>query len=444
MGARAWAAPPALALLAALVLAGPGRGGPVSAEAIRAAAAGESRGFYAARGFLPAWQGPAGRRAAVALERRIAGAAADGLDPADYPLRPLRDEPDPSRRDVLLTGLFLRYARHLAEGRITPRQAGIHWGAGGGKPGLAAALAHALREGSIDDTLDRLAPGGEEYAALREALAGEPPGSARAMALRINMDRWRWSRRDLGRRHLLVNIPGLDLEERDGGQVVRRMKVMVGTPASPTPVISSRVVSVALNPAWSIPEPTARRDILPLARRDPELLRERGIRVWRGPGARGEIQPEAVDWEAIGDGPLPYRFTQAAGQHNPLGRIKFLFPNRFNLLLHDTPMGHLFSERDRDVSAGCIRLERPIELAASLLAADGWTGESLERAIAEGDTSTLELSEPVPVHLVYLTVRPDAAGGIVELPDVYGHDERHVRALRRQQVRPAGSLPPGR
>jgi len=250
----------------------------------------------------------------------------------------------------------------------------------------------------------------------------------------VNLERWRWLPQDLGRRHLRINIAGFDLEARDGDRIDLEMRVITGRPYRRTPVFSDLMTYLVLNPSWTIPPKLAIEDKLPLIRKDPTYLARQGITVFSGWGADADVvDPATVDWAAVSARAFPYRLRQEPGPQNALGRIKFMFPNPFNVYLHDTPERGLFGRAARDFSSGCIRIQRPLELAEWLLGTDAeWTRTRIEELLATGEERTIRLSEPTPVHLLYWTAWA-GPGDVVEFrPDLYGRDQSVLRALEQR------------
>jgi murein L,D-transpeptidase YcbB/YkuD len=254
----------------------------------------------------------------------------------------------------------------------------------------------------------------------------------RAQQIELNLERWRWLPQDLGDRHILVNIAGFDLRVVEAGERVLDMRVMVGRPYRRTPVFSDTMRYLVLAPYWHVPRNLAVQDQLPLIRRDPGHLARLKIRVFEGWGAdTREIDPATIDWTQITANNFPYRLRQDPGPQNALGRVKFMFPNRFNVYLHDTPSRQLFAQASRDFSSGCIRIEHPIELAEYLLRdAPGWSRHAIERAADAGREKTVPLPRPIPVHLLYWTAWVDADGTMHFRRDIYASDERLERALQ--------------
>lgn len=250
------------------------------------------------------------------------------------------------------------------------------------------------------------------------------PVDQRIRQIRINMARMRRMPDHLGERHLLVNIPGFDLRVIDGNHHRLTMRVVVGRPSRPTPVFSSGLSHLVLNPYWHVPRKIAARDLLPKLKQAPEVLARQGIRVLSGWSADAvELDPREVDWEAYDPSALPFKLRQDPGPDNALGRIKFMLPNEHSVYLHDTPSRALFDDPVRAYSSGCVRLEAPVELAAYLYDQQGWPSADLHTALASGRNLGVPLRDPVPVHITYRTAWLDHAGRMAFRPDVYGWDD---------------------
>jgi murein L,D-transpeptidase YcbB/YkuD len=209
------------------------------------------------------------------------------------------------------------------------------------------------------------------------------------------------------------------------------MRVIAGRLARRTPFFAAELTGVTFNPSWTVPEKIALEDKLPLVLGDRASLARQHLRVFRVERGRWlEVDPAAVDWAAHGPGRFPYRLRQDPGPENALGRIKFQLPNRWDVYLHDTPSKELFARAERSFSSGCIRVERALDLAERLLAADpAWPRARIEEAIAAGQTLTVPLREPLPVYLLYATAWVDPDGTLQLREDVYGRDGELAAAL---------------
>ncbi|MCW5724208.1 MAG: L,D-transpeptidase family protein [Maricaulaceae bacterium] len=249
----------------------------------------------------------------------------------------------------------------------------------------------------------------------------------RIAQLRANLERWRWLPDDLGARHIRVNIADFRLEARADGQVERVHNVIVGRLYRRTPVFSSRMTYLVLNPWWETPRNLAVRDKLPAFRRDPGEVERLGFEVLTHSGDR--VDPATIDWNETPANPFPYRIRQRPGPLNALGQVKLMFPNIHNVYLHDTPTRGLFSQVRRDFSSGCIRVEDALDLTEWVLAGGEWDRERIDAAVASGRETVVRLPTAVPVHILYLTAVAEAGGSIRFVDDLYGRDPALIAAL---------------
>jgi murein L,D-transpeptidase YcbB/YkuD len=248
-----------------------------------------------------------------------------------------------------------------------------------------------------------------------------------------NMERWRWLTHDLGSRYILVNIAGFYLEVIDIGRLQMTMKVVVGKPYRRTPVFTSTMTYLVFHPFWHVPARIAREDLLPKIKRDAAFLNKEKIRVFEGWGAEArKIDPAEIDWQKITAAGLKFRFRQDPGPQNALGRVKFMLPNPYDVYLHDTPARELFDKTRRDFSHGCIRIEKPLELAEYLLKNHpDWPPEKIRSTLAGSVTTekTVKLPEPINVHVLYWTAWLGADNQIYFSADIYDRDNVLEAAL---------------
>jgi murein L,D-transpeptidase YcbB/YkuD len=248
--------------------------------------------------------------------------------------------------------------------------------------------------------------------------------------LRVNLERTRWMRSRF-ENGVIVDIAGFDARYVRNGETLWQGRAMVGKPYRSTPVLSAKIRTVVLNPTWTVPPTILEHDILPEVRRDPAYLDRRQIRVIDKSGQA--VAAASVDWRAYTAATLPYTLRQGPGPENPLGRIKFLFPNPHAVYLHDTPSRSLFQLADRASSSGCIRVEKPLELAAALIeGTPGWSPERIDQTVASGETRAIAIARPVPIYLLYWTVGLDPDGNIRFKKDVYGRDRAVLTTLDRE------------
>ncbi|MGD9333126.1 MAG: L,D-transpeptidase family protein [Desulfobacterales bacterium] len=260
------------------------------------------------------------------------------------------------------------------------------------------------------------------------------PVDQRIEQLIINMERWRWIPDDLGLRYLAINIADFRLTMVDQGRMRGSMRVVVGRFYRKTPVFSGTMTYLDFNPFWNIPRRLAIEDILPQIKKDPDYITRQGIRVFSDwtPEAV-EVSPQEVDWDAYHAGYFPIRLQQVPGPRNALGRIKFMFPNKHAVYLHDTPAKGLFEEVSRDFSSGCIRVEDPVTLAEfTLEGTPGWDRETIENHLADRQRRVVRLAQPLPVHLLYWTAWSDDNGTVFFREDIYKRDAPLMRALKEK------------
>ena len=257
------------------------------------------------------------------------------------------------------------------------------------------------------------------------------PLKERVRQIELNMERWRWLPQELGTRYLLVNIANFELALIEEAQKAMTMRAVVGKRYRRTPVFSSKMTYLVLSPYWHIPHRLALQDKLPLIHKDERYLEKQNIRVFQGWGSETkEIDPRSIDWSQVTPESFNFRLRQDPGPRNALGRVKFMFPNKFDVYLHDTPDIELFAKTERTFSSGCIRIEKPIDLAEYLLHSDDkWSREAILSVINNGEEQTVRLPEPIDVHLIYCTAWADEDGVIQFRKDIYERDKRLAEAL---------------
>ncbi|WP_084644775.1 L,D-transpeptidase family protein [Oceanobacter kriegii] len=245
-----------------------------------------------------------------------------------------------------------------------------------------------------------------------------------AQKIALNMKRWRHLPADLGQRHVMVNMADYKLQYVEDGDVELEMKVIIGKLSRRTPVMTHRISQMELAPTWVVPYRIATQYLLPKFRRKPEYIRDKGFQiVERVDGQDQFVNPDDIDWHQVSRRNFPYRIIQKAGGANALGSVKFLFPNPQSIYLHDTSQPELFSLDGRALSSGCVRVEKPMELAEVLLKGQlGWSRQRVEETIAQNRTTRLRLSNPVPVHLMYWTAWVNQDGQLQIRDDVYRRD----------------------
>jgi murein L,D-transpeptidase YcbB/YkuD len=254
----------------------------------------------------------------------------------------------------------------------------------------------------------------------RDALNLTPAQRAGVLALNIQRLRLLPGTLTTG---IMVNIPAFSLVYYQNGNEVLASRVIVGRPDRKTPMMSSALNNVVVNPPWNVPPTLARKDILPKVWNDPGYLERHNYVVLRGWNSKQPIDPWMVDWGTITPSNLPFRFQQAPGAHNSLGRYKFNMPSSDAIYLHDTPNHNLFQKDVRALSSGCVRVNKASELANMLLQDAGWNDTRISDALKQGDTRYVNIRQNIPVNLYYLTAFVGENGQTQYRTDIYNYDE---------------------
>lgn len=349
--------------------------------------------------FAPRWT-DADRQALLA---EIGRSKAEGLRPERYDTRPLQAGTAPIDSDAAADRVALALAHDYAEG-IAPAAARRGWNIRRSPLDYRAWLDGALTRHDLSTSLRALLPQGRAYDGLRAALARcDTPAHCRT--IRVNLERWRWLPRELGSHYVWVNAAAFRLDLVEQGQVLSSHRVIVGKPSTPTPILTTLILGVTVNPWWRVPQSIIAESVGALVRRRPAEAARRGYVATRNP-----------------DGGLSV--SQRPGPTNALGLVKLDMPNASSIFIHDTPSRSLFDKDKRAFSHGCVRTQHPDFLAKILLAPD--QEKIFDALLASGANQTLPLAAPVPAYIVYLTAEADinAVGGVVFYDDVYRRDPR--------------------
>ncbi len=444
--------------------------------------------FYDSRGGGCAWDEDSG----AALISVVQAAGDHGLDPRLFHADMLsgKTDIDATGRDVLMTDGALKFASAMLRGLSAPPVPKVDRAAGSPKNGdVIDGLSQSLEAGHVAAWLDSLAPRTDSYLQIRAALStyrsmaeagGWEPmpaellnkkkraafipalrqrlaiegdlmaddgsdqfdedlraalerfqsrngmkadglinaktidrlnvsASERVVQLAVNLERLRIERRNPSVTRIEVNAPAATMVLYRDGIPHMAMNVVVGKPGHDTPTLASTIDTIVLNPNWTIPQSIIRNEIKPALKRNKDYLIKHRM-YWAGD-----------------------QLIQEPGPHNALGRVKFDFPNRYSVYLHDTPSRRAFMDAERAQSHGCVRLERPVDLAAELLRDDPkWTREAIEQTIRDGATRRVALTEPMPVIIVYETAFVGDDGLVQFRPDIYGLDTQLTLALSQR------------
>jgi murein L,D-transpeptidase YcbB/YkuD len=368
---------------------------------------------------------------AAALVTVIEGIAAEGLDPGDYDLAPLKVAlaSGPSKElDSLASQSFVWLVEDLRDGR-TPMDARQQWFVVDPDRDLYRTgdiLAEALASGDIAGTLFKLNPTHPDYARLRAELARTPASAvAKRKLIRANMDRWRWLQRDLGSQYLITNVPEFQLRLTVKDKIISTYRTIVGKPGrTATPQLAEMVEGVVFNPTWTVPQSIVKGEGLGArALGNPAWAKRNGYVATRG--ANGFVT-----------------VVQQPGPGNSLGLMKLEMPNPHAIFFHDTPSRHLFASENRALSHGCVRTERALELAITMaILGKGATKEEAAAISTSGKYTKVMLEKQWPAYITYFTMASDINGEMATFKDIYGRDAPVLASLDKPRVRDRGTKP---
>ncbi|MCJ7612352.1 MAG: L,D-transpeptidase family protein [Candidatus Aminicenantes bacterium] len=434
--------------------------------------------FYGRRDCFPAWLDDNGLRPqARSLLGALAEAQAEGLDPCEYgrdraealvflaerKVKDFRNLPPRFRAEVdaVLTDAFFLYASHLSAGKVNPASGLTGRGWPPEEEGLVGLLEHSLAGDEVRPALLGLRPQHEYYLGLRRALGdfrrqvsgleavmteaapGVPLAGRKLLArqralldrqvetLRLNMERWRWLPRSLGRRFVLIDTAVFRLLVADRGRTPMSMKVVVGNLAWPTPVLSAEITGFIINPNWNCTPNIFYKETINFIKADKNYLAANKMVILQGWGsAEKELDPASLDWAKVNPRNYPtLHLRQLPGPLNILGRLKFIMPNPEDIYLHDTPYQDDFKQKERIFSHGCIRAEKPFDLASFLAGSPLWTKDTIRIAIDSLEELKVYLRAPVPIYVNYFTAWPGPDGRVEFRRDVYSRDGALAAAL---------------
>jgi L,D-transpeptidase YcbB len=385
-----------------------------SAEPLTVAADSDVDPFYASHPATLVWLGnPDGKAAASRLAGILKQGAIDGL--ADGPLLATAVEASLTggtpADDRIISKAWVRYVQALRRpvGGVSFGDPTLQLQA----PSATAILENALASPSRVAHVESVAAVNPIYSALRAAAIAQ--GQQDDAHVRASLDRLRLV--PTAGRTILVDVANAELMMIEDGKVVDSMKVIVGKPDFPTPLLAGKIWYVTFNPYWHIPQDVAKRKVAPVVlKRGVGYLKAARYQTVAAFGGDKEepIDPASVDWKAVADGSIEVHIRQLAGEHNMMGKMKFGFVNDYGIFLHDTPHKDLFSKAKRNLSLGCVRLEHPERLAAWLLGHDPVPPE-------DDSELNVQIAKGVPVYISYLTARPDGTE-IAFADDVYRLD----------------------
>lgn len=367
---------------------------------------------------------------------------------------------DMAKLEILLANSLINYSNALQFGVINPRKIYARYFTKTLRPD-SAAMNKVFYISSLSNYLDSIQPKNPQYIALQKALASgyTAPNMSKEETQRtlvVNLERLRWKNKPTESRYVQVNIPDFRLDVMDSSKSILNMKVCVGEGRNKdytntlveyddsdktdrpfsreTPQLNSMIYEAQVNPVWNIPESIASKEIIVEARKDPYYLSNKNINVYKNDKLIED--PETIDWDNANAN--EYSFKQQPGADNSLGNIKFLFMNKSNVYLHDTPAKEAFNKPMRAISHGCVRLEKPLDFA-HVLFGDGSKYQLIAKYINadKSEPTDIALPKKVPVYITYITCWTDENGQLQFRPDVYGLDivlYAHLQKLSAAQT----------
>ena len=257
----------------------------------------------------------------------------------------------------------------------------------------------------------------------RKAL--DESAASKVARIKLNLNRMKWVKRSDDRYHIWVNIPGYEMYMFDNDTLIENMKVIVGRKGHHTPVFYNRVRTIVLNPYWRIPASIIRHELIPKLKKNAGYTNKKHIEIHTGYSEHSpRVNPYKVNWHKYGRRLPPYKFMQSPGKHNALGKVKYLFPNKYSVYMHDTNEPYLFVKDVRALSHGCIRLHKPFELLETFSKIDSKINfEKAQKILEKNKKTPIRLSRSIPIDIIYLTTWVDFDGTVEFRDDIYGYDK---------------------
>lgn len=358
-----------------------------------------------------------------------------------------------AKAELAITVAALKYARHARGGRVDPAELSEYLD----RKATLVAPGELLEQLAVSDTPDgvllKLHPQHPQFERLRqkylellraparsepgakpepagkkgrqaprdETAKGEPSTGVGMRTLLANMEMWRWMPTDLGQAHIFANVPEFQFRYVKDGRVIHSERIITGKPDTQTPIFSERMDHIIFHPTWNVPDSIKVKELLPGLARGSNTIARQGLRATLD---GRPIDPQSVDWRAVDIRRL--HVYQPSGQANALGLIKFMFPNKHAVYMHDTPSKPLFNSASRAFSHGCVRVRNPARFAEVLLSEDkGWGPDKVKALVDSAPENTeVKLTTRIPVHMAYFTAWVEDDGRLVGYRDVYGYEDR--------------------
>ena len=398
--------------------------------------------FYAERSDPPVWITPMGFSAKAQTAINEIGKADDwGLSAAAFELPPAGDLPKTTDAqavaEIKLQLAVLKYARFARGGRVDPSTLSELIDQDPPLLDPKIVLTEIAAAPAPDAYLQSLHPKHEQFQRLHQALlkargvgddetAKKPRNEQDIQRILINMERWRWMPADLGTVYVQDNVPEFMLYVVKNGKTIHSDKIVVGQRNYATPIFSADMQTIVFNPEWTVPPTIVRENLLPNLRSGGwfggggSILSEHGLQVkYNG----RTVDPGSINWSSVNMANIA--FTQAPGPTNVLGKLKFVYPNKHTVYMHDTIKQNLFNQQVRAIGHNCIRMERPSKFAEILLTEDkGWDAKKIQDLLDRGYNTAVNLDHPIPVHTTYFTAAVDDQGKVTSFADIYALDRK--------------------
>ena len=398
--------------------------------------------FYAARNSAGLWVTDTGFNArARALVTEIKNADAYGLDAKDFALPDVPDSDTATLAveaaaagELRLSAAALKYARFARGGRITDPAAQLNSNLDRRPQWIEPKVILERLAGTEepDAVLRSLHPKHAQFEKLRQLYIAALPKSGAALStaakrLRANMEMWRWMNEDMGDMHVLNNIPEFMQYVYKDGKIIRTEKIVAGMLDKPSSIFSRPLKYVVLRPQWRVPESIKVNELWPSLLRGGGLMRQYDLQLETKDG-------KPLDWHQVNWSKVDirnYEVTQRSGPKSVLGHVKFSFPSQHTIYMHDTPDKYMFKSSQRTLSHGCLRVQKPMELAEIILKEDkGWDKAKVAELDQSGPMNNeIAIEKRIPIHLVYFTAWVADDGHLKIFGDVYGHEKRVTQAL---------------
>ncbi len=242
--------------------------------------------------------------------------------------------------------------------------------------------------------------------------------------IELNMERYKWLPKNITNSFIEVNIPSFIMKFHDNNKTILSMPVIVGKKERPTPVFTSYLSSIVLNPYWHVPKTIVQKDLLKKLQKNPQAFSQKNIHVYNSWKMKNEVDINEIDWYQFNeDDKIPFVFVQDPGKYNPLGKIKFQFSNPFAVFMHDTPNKILFRRKERFFSSGCIRLQKPLKLLEYIIKKEGGNFWKIKDIIESGKHDTIVLKNKIPIIIDYFTAKANEEGKVILYKDIYNYDK---------------------